>query len=146
MTQAPQVGIIGLKALRRDLDRLANDQGGPLARQLVEAGRQAAEPVAAAARESLPRDTGTLAGDVRVSATRTGAAVRMGRKAVPYAGPVEFGGWPEGREYIPGGRYLFPAAHALANSAASLYAAGVQRAIDGFNWTNETNNPEAIHD
>lgn len=81
-----------------------------------------------------------------VSATRTGAAVRMGRKAVPYAGPVEFGGWPEGREYIPGGRYLFPAAHALANSAASLYAAGVQRAIDGFNWTNETNNPEAIHD
>ena len=56
----------------------------------------------------------------------------MGR-AVPYAGPVEFGGWPEGREYVPQpGGYLFPAAHALADTAATLYAAGVQRAVDAF--------------
>ena len=138
--------MVGLKALRKDIDRLATEQGGQVARALVDAGRAAAEPVAAAARQSLPRDTGTLAGDVRVSATRTGAAVRMGRKAVPYAGPVEFGGWPEGREFEAGGRYLFPAAAHLAEVAASVYAVGVQRALDAFNWTNDTDNAGAVHD
>jgi hypothetical protein len=142
---APTVGVIGMKALRRDITKLSAD-AGPLNKALADAGRIAAQPVAAAVRESVPRDTGTLAGDVRVLASRTGASVRMGRASVPYAGPVDFGGWPEGRDFIPTGRYMYPAATPLAETAATDYANGAQRALDAFPWSNETNNAEAVHD
>jgi hypothetical protein len=145
MAQAPQVALVGMSALRRDAKRLTAD-AGPLNDGLKDAGRQAVQPVAAAVRSSVPRDSGNLSGTVRVTGSRTGAAVRMGRASVPYAGPVDFGGWPEGRDYQSGGRYLFPAAVSLAAAAADAYATGAQRAIDAFAWTNETNNAEAIHD
>jgi hypothetical protein len=137
---APTVAVVGMSALRRDVGRLTGD-AGPLNAKLRDAGRQAAEPVAAATRETVPRDSGTLEGTVRVTASKTGAAVRMGYARVPYAGPVDFGGWPEGREYEAGGRYLFPAAQSLAEKAAALYATATQKAIDGFAWTNEGNTP-----
>jgi hypothetical protein len=70
----------------------------------------------------------------------------MGRASIPYAGPVDFGGWPEGREYVSSGRYLFPAAGELAGTAAELYAAETQHALDAFNWTNTTSTSGAIHD
>ena len=145
MAVAPSVAVVGMKALRRDVTKLSAD-AGPLNKALSDAGRIAAQPVAAAVRESVPRASGTLAGDVRVLASRTGASVRMGRGPVPYAGPVDFGGWPEGRDYIAGGRYMFPAAESLAETAATDYANGAQRALDAFAWTNETNNAEQVHD
>ena len=138
----PVVSVVGMKALRRDMDRLGADTG-PLYRALAAAGKAAAEPVAAATRETLPRDRGGLVGTVRTSGTKTGAAVRVGTKATPYVGPVDFGGWPGTREYIPTGRYLFPAAQGLAEVAATSYAAGTQRALDAFNWSNTS---EAVHD
>ena len=57
---------------------------------------------------------------------RTGATIRMGRKAIPYAGWVEFGGTRRRphittREYIASGRYLFPAARMLQQSVGSIY-------------------------
>ena len=134
-----------MAALRRDMNRLGLDTG-PLNKALAQAGRTAAEPVAAAVRESVPRDSGTLAGDVRVTASRSGAAVRMGRASVPYAGPVDFGGWPGDREYKAGGRYLWPAGQALAAQAAELYSAAAQRALDTFNWTNQTTDAGAVRD
>ena len=70
----------------------------------------------------------------------------MGRASTPYAGPVDFGGYPGDRPYLAGGRYLFPAAGALAGEAASTYAAATQRALDAFAWSNQTSNPEGIHD
>jgi hypothetical protein len=145
MAQVPTVAVVGMRALRRDVTRLTGD-AGPLNKALSEAGRKAATPVMAAVLEVLPRDTGTLAGDVRVTASRTGAAVRMGRAAIRYAGPVEFGGWPAGREFLPDGRYLFPAAKQLAQTVGTLYSEGTQRALDAFGWSNETNNAEAVHD
>lgn len=145
MAQAPSVALVGMRALRRDVSRFT-DMAGPLARALTQAGHTAAEPVAAAVRESVPRDSGRLAGDVRVTGGKTGAAVRMGRASVPYAGPVDFGGWPEGRDYEAGGRFLFPAAVSLAETSATLYAQGTQRALDAFGWTNETSQGEAVHD
>lgn len=134
-----------MRALRRDVTRLTGD-AGPLNRALSDAGRQAAEPIAERVRSTLPTDTGTLAGDVRVTASRTGAAVRVGRASIPYAGAVDFGGYPEGRPYQGSGRYLFPAAGDLASTAAELYADGTQKAIDAFAWSNMTTNPEGVHD
>lgn len=145
MAQAPQVAVVGMRALRRDIEKLTVESG-PLERQLVQAGRRAAEPVATETQGRTPRDSGDLAGDVRVTASRTGAAVRMGRASIPYAAPVEFGGWPEGRPYYSHGRYLFPAGEALATTSADLYSTEVQHALDAFGWSNLTNDPEAVHD
>ena len=135
-----------MSALRRDMTRLGADIG-PLNKALAAAGKMAAEPIAGAVRSSVPQgDTGRLSGSVRVTGSKSGAAVRMGRASAPYAGPVDFGGWPEGREYVADGRYLFPAASGLAEQAASLYSQATQRALDAFDWTNETDNAGAVHD
>jgi hypothetical protein len=150
MAQAPQVAVVGMSALRRDVLRLTGD-AGPLNKALSAAGRQAAEPVAGAARGALPQVSGRLAGDVRVTASRSGAAVRMGRSSLRYAGWVEFGGhrmapWDSFREYDSRGRYLFPNAVQLASVSGRIYSDATQAALDSFGWTNETSDPGGIHD
>jgi hypothetical protein len=137
---APTVEVVGLNAFNRDIKRMCADIG-PLNKALSDAGRHAAEPVAAAVRSSLPHDSGRLSGTVRVTASRSGAAVREGRASVPYAGPVDFGGYPGDRPYQAGGRYLFPAATMLAGVAASRYSDGAMRAINAFAWTNTGGEP-----
>jgi hypothetical protein len=150
MTAAAVVDVVGMKALRRDLNRLADDTKGPLYQAIKAAGRKVAAPVADRARQSLPagdRTTGRLQRNVRVSATRTGAAVRMGSKAVPYAGWVEFGGTrraphESSRPYIPTGRYLFPAAYALAGKVAADYSSAIGDVLSSAKvWTNTGANP-----
>jgi hypothetical protein len=141
----PTVDVVGLRALVRDANRLCAD-AGPLNKALSAAGRVAAEPVAAATRSALPDVTGHLKGSVRVGATRSGASVRMGSAAYPYAGPVEFGGYPGNRPYHGSGNYLFPAARTWASTSAELYSAAAQRAFDNFGWSNETTNAQAVHD
>ncbi len=140
MAQQPEVAIVGLKALLRDVKKMSGSNGA-LNKALSAAGRHAVEPVAAMARGALPQDTGRLAGDVRVTATRSGAAVRMGRSNLRYAGWVEFGGTRRAphvstRDYNPRGRYLFPAAVQLASVAAQRYSDATQAALDNFAWTN----------
>jgi hypothetical protein len=147
---APTVAVVGMSALRRDMARLTGD-AGPLNKALSAAGRVAAEPVRDITRSRLPQVTGRLADDVRITATRSGAAVRMGRASIRYAGWVEFGGTRRvphrsTREYLPRGRYLFPAALELADTAAGLYAAGVTKALDAFGWTNAGGTPDSVHD
>jgi hypothetical protein len=143
MAQAPQVQILGAKALLRDMAKLGSDTGA-LNKQMSAAARHAVEPVADVARSTLPQVSGRLAGDVRVSATKSGAAVRMGRSSLRYAGWVEFGGHrraphESSRDYDPRGRYLFPAALRLSGEVAADYSTAIQRALDGFQWTNGGN-------
>ena len=97
---------------------------------------------------------GQLGGDIRVSATRTGAAVRMGRASIPYAGWVEFGGRRKSphnstRPFVKTGRYLFPAANDLGVGplAAAAYSDAIARifASSGV-WTNTTNDGGSVHD
>jgi hypothetical protein len=145
MAAAPSVAIIGLNPLLRDLKRLGADTG-PLAKQLRQAGIKAATPVAEAARSHLPQRTGRLAGDVRVTANKAGATVRMGRSSLRYAGWVEFGGHrkaphPSSRAYQPRGRYLFPYAFTLAGEAAHIYSVEVAKVLEGYNWTNSGDSP-----
>jgi len=137
--------VVGIRALARDLARMG-EPGSPLLKAMVDAGRKAAEPVASVTRGTLPRVSGRLAGDVRVSATKTGATVRMGRASVRYAGWVEFGGTRKvphrsTRDYQPRGRYLFPAAVLGAPLAASLYTKAVTEAVEHYPWTNEGDAP-----
>jgi hypothetical protein len=141
-----------MRALMKDLAALGADTG-PLAKGLSEAGKKAVAPVAALAKNELPKVNDTLANDVRSNATRTGATVRMGRAKINWAGWVEFGGTrPQGpsdrsaRPYNPRGRYLFPAADRLKSTVADLYSKGAQDAIDAFNWTNTATDGGAVHD
>lgn len=147
---APTVALIGMKAFRRDINRLADDQSSALYTAIKAAGRQAAAPVAERARATVPHVSGTLAGDIRISATKTGAAVRMGRKKVPYAGWVEFGGTrpdSSSRTYVAAGRYLFPAAAGLAGVSAAAYSAALERLFDNPGiWTNTTTDGAAVRD
>jgi hypothetical protein len=146
MAQAPVVDVVGLRALSRDLARAADSPTSPLLKALKDAGNRAATPIAEVARSAVPHDSGRLSSSVRVSAARTGASVRMGRASVPYAGPVEFGGYPGSRPYLPAGRYLFPAAGDLATQAATDYADALQRGLDAINWTNPNTDPRGVHD
>jgi hypothetical protein len=138
---AAAVEVVGLRALQRDLKRLADPVGGDMADALAAAGRQAAQPVADAVRNAYPTVTGRLAGSVRVTGSRTGAAVRVGRKSIPYAGPVDFGGYPGDRPYLPDGRYLYPAMAAHAADAVAAYQRAVAAAVDRFGWTNPGDQP-----
>jgi hypothetical protein len=147
---SPQVQVVGLRALSRDLAKMGATSG-PLLKAMRQAGAAAAEPVAAVTRSSLPQVSGRLAGDVRVTATRTGAGVRMGRSSIRYAGWVEFGGRrrvpvDSARDYNPRGRYLFPHAVQLAARSAELYAAAVTEAVNQFHWTNQTADEGSVHE
>jgi hypothetical protein len=144
------VGVVGLNALKRDLTKAAGDRGAINA-AFSKAGAAAVAPVAAAVRGALPHQSGTLAGDVRVTATRSGGTVRMGRASVRYAGWVEFGGHrrdphDSDRTYLAGGRYLFPAARDLAPKALAAYTPALEAALDAYPWTNTTSDGAAVHD
>lgn len=156
---APVVGIVGAKALRKDLNRLVDDVKSPLYQAMTAAGKAAVEPVVALTREALPHSgrpdsahhrAGALAASVRSSGTRTGGNVRMGRANVPYAGWVEFGGArpdTSSRPFVPTGRYLFPAARGDAERAARAYADNLTSLFARPDiWTNSTTNPGAVHD
>ena len=150
---APVVAIAGLRALRSDLNRMGADANGPLYAVLKRAAEGVAEPIAARTRADLPRGSrtsGALQGTVRMSATKTGASVRMGRASVPWAGWVEFGGGrPDGsaREYRPGGRYMFPAAQNHAPQAAAAYGKALEQVMASTRvWTNTTSSPGSVHD
>ncbi len=146
MAAAPTVEVVGLKALARDLAKASDPRAGEVLGYMKRAGVQAANPVADATRSSLPHDTGSLSGDVRVSANRTGATIRMGRKSIPYAGWVEFGGTRHrphttSRPFIADGRYLFPAARQLQSEVASLYSDAIGDAFAHLSWTNPGDQP-----
>lgn len=148
MAKPAEVEIVGLKALTRDLVRSADPRASEVLKYLQVAGRLAAGPVADQYRSSAPSHTGRMVGTTRITSARSGATVRVGNKAVPYAGWVDFGGGHEheSRQYIKNGRYLFPAAHTFGPAAARLYSEAIQTAYDHFSWTNTGTTPEAIHD
>jgi hypothetical protein len=150
MTTAAVVTVVGMKALARDLAKLTDDRGA-LNKALAAAGATAVAPIAAATRSGLPQDTGRLSGDVRVTSSKSGAAVRMGRSSLRYAGWVEFGGTRKvphvsSRPFLSQGRYMFPRALELASTSAQLYTDAVTKAINAFPWTNSGTDVGAVHD
>jgi len=132
---APQVALIGLAEMRRDLIRLDSDY---FPKAFVEAGVKVATPLAHSIESALPHLSGDLAGTVRVAKVRTGASLRVGTKAVNYAGPIEFGAYPGDRPFVAGGRYIFPTAQGQAAKAAEEYSNEVQKVIDGYPWETPT--------
>jgi hypothetical protein len=138
---------------------MADQFQGPIYDALKAAARTIADPVAARAKASIPASDlpathwhtpGKMV--PKVSITRTGAGVRMGTPSFPYAPWNEFGGHrkrPHGsdRLHVAQGRYLFPAAYALAPGLAPKYADALQHVLDDSSlWTNTTNDPQQVTD
>lgn len=99
---------------------------------------ESARIVAEEARTSVPKKSGTLAGTIRASSTTRHARVSMGGARAPYAGFIEFGGHvgrnkSVHREYIAGGRYLFPAFKNKRTEVEVAMSAMVRRLIEGTN-------------
>jgi hypothetical protein len=104
------IKIKGLAEFNRSLRRL--DKDAPKALRLV--GNDAAQIVVKGAQETIPEVSGAAKGSIRASSTRTSARVRAGGAKVPYYGFIDYGGNvgindSVQREFIPTGRYLYPA-------------------------------------
>lgn len=81
--------IDGLKEAHRAIRR-AGDEG--LVAELKVAHKKAADLVLESAQP--PHVSGLLEGSMRSSSSKTSGRVAVGRKAIPYAGPIHFG-WPQ---------------------------------------------------
>lgn len=124
MPKFAYVRVDGAKRLRGKLKEIGDDF-----EELKAVHREIADRAAEKVRRAIPLGaTGRLRGSVRGSGTKTSAAVRLGRKNVPYFGVVEFGGYPEGRPYVAEGRYMYPAIKQFAPTAVEIY----EREIDAI--------------
>jgi len=85
----PQLELVGYRQLKKELRQL----GDEAVASLKQTNKEAADLVADTARPDIPVRSGRLKGTLRTTGTMRGGVVRMGRKAVLYAGPVHFG-WP----------------------------------------------------
>lgn len=83
-----RVRVEGLRELRRALKAAEKDYG-----DLKAAGLEAAKPVQETAKVLVPKLTGALESTIRSAGQASGAVVRAGFAAVPYAGVQHFG-WP----------------------------------------------------
>jgi hypothetical protein len=120
----PNVEIIGLRELQRSLKRFEDG-----AADLKRANKSAAEIVADRAIAKVPKRSGTLAKTIKAMGQARGASVKAGTAKVPYAGVIEFGGYPDGYPFLPQGRYLTPAAKESTGDVVRLYERELQRLI-----------------
>lgn len=120
----PAVEVVGLRELSRSLRQFEDG-----AKDLRTANKRAAEYVAEKAAARVPVRSGRLQKSIRGAGQARGAVVREGTARVPYAGSVEFGGWPKGRPFVPEGRYLFPAAKDATPHVVELYGREIDALI-----------------
>lgn len=76
-----------MRELASSLRRISRE----LPKEMREINRRVAEPVAERAQRIGPKRSGRLVGSVRPLATQNNARVAVGRKTIPYAGPIYFG-------------------------------------------------------
>lgn len=114
MAQNQAVHVEGLKELRRALGQVDKQLPKNLRGRLKKIG----DKVADRARQRMPKRTGRAAGSVKAGVSGNTAYVQTGKKTVPWASWLDFGGTlrPTGRRFntqtrprIKGGRYVFPA-------------------------------------
>lgn len=124
---AAAVQIVGLRETRLALSAVSSQGSKAMRRGMLEAARQIVPKVKAA----YPKRTGELAGSVKASAGGQSQTIRV-RPSEPYAGPVDFGGWPPGRPFIGDGRYLYPTVYSEQDKIVELTEKAVQHTISLF--------------
>lgn len=119
------IGIEGLTELRRQLKQVE----GQLPKELATMFQGVAEKVAVKVRGKINSRSGRAASSVKASKSQRGAIVRAGGKKVVYWGPLDFGGYPGDREFIPEGRYLYPTAEEEGPNAVDDVERGLRSLI-----------------
>jgi hypothetical protein len=110
MIPTDPIKIEGLTRLNRSLREISKDAP----KQLRLVGNEAAELVVDDAKPEVPTLSGTAARSVKAASTRTAAQVKAGGKRAPWYPWLDFGGRvgvnrSVKRQFIKGGRYIFPA-------------------------------------
>lgn len=110
MVPTDPIKVEGLSRLNKSLRSLGKD--APKRLRLV--GNEAAEIVVDDARPDVPTLTGRAARTVKAASTRTAAQVKAGGARAAYYPWLDFGGRvgvgrSVRRQFIKGGRYIFPA-------------------------------------
>lgn len=110
MIPTDPIKVEGLQRLNRSLRNISKDAP----KQLRLVGNEAAEVVVSDARPEVPSRSGRAARTVKAASTRTAAQVKAGGARAPYYPWLDFGGRvgvnrSVRRQFIKGGRYIFPA-------------------------------------
>jgi hypothetical protein len=110
MIPTDPIKIQGLARLNRSLRAI--DKDAPKQLRLV--GNEAANIVVDDARPEVPTLSGRASRTVKAASTRTAAQVKAGGSKAPYYPWLDFGGRvgvnrSVKRQFIKGGRYIFPA-------------------------------------
>ncbi len=114
--------VEGLRQLRSALRRAGDDLS-----DFRDANADVARVAGQAAQVDAPHRTGTLAGSVRWSGTKTQAIVRAGSARVPYAGPIQWG-WPA--RHIRPALFVTQAASRTEPQWLDLFMDAINRIID----------------
>lgn len=123
----PQIHVDGIAPLVKALQRSG---GEDTLEALRRANAEAAGVIHATAATMVPVRTGRLARTLRGSATPKQGAVRVGTKAVPYAGPIHFGWRAHGIEPQP---FLYGALDARRDQVVQAYARSIMQLARDFN-------------
>lgn len=139
---SPEIRVIGLRELRRDLKRL--DADWP--KELAKANTAAAQIVATEAQRRAPAGPHQGGGSVtpirqsiRASRAQRSASVSFGGARSPHAAPTEFGGTlarhaSASRTTVRQRAFLYPAITAKTAEVVQTYTAAVDRLLhDAFN-------------
>jgi hypothetical protein len=121
--------IIGEKAAFDDLQRWAKQVAPEVAKGAEPLGQR----VAGIVRGRLPVASGALAGSVETRTEDDGVVLTVGED-LDYAGWIEFGG-SRGREYVPTGRYLYPAMVDAEDEFTQLADSTATDSIGRFTWS-----------
>ena len=88
MPNGTRIEVDGISSLARTLRKVGEEDARDF---LIEANRESARIVEDAARPLVPRRSGKLLATLKSSGSAKGGVVQVGKKLVPYAGPVHFG-------------------------------------------------------
>lgn len=130
MIPVDPIKVEGLTRLNRSLKSISKDAP----KQLRLVGNEAADLVVKDAKPDVPTDTGTAQRTVRAASTRTAAQVKAGGKRAPWYPWLDFGGRvgirrSVRRQFIKGGRYIYPAYSDNRDQIADKLADGLTELI-----------------
>jgi hypothetical protein len=121
---SPALRIDGGRKLRAELKRAGVD-----VQDLKDAHRAVADLVKDRAAPAAPRRTGRLAGDMRAAGQQGGAVVSVGRKSVPYAGPIHWG-WPS--RHIRANPWIWEAAQDTEEQWTTQYLRAIEAIVNSI--------------
>lgn len=84
-----EIRVEGIRELARSLRAVDRD----LPKALGPLHKEVAEPVARTAEGLAPKRSGRMAGNIRALGSQRAGQIAVGKKAIPYAGPIHYG-WP----------------------------------------------------